>query len=107
MSQNRYNLIKYGLYAKNILQKNTGGQIMKYNVNVVFIDKNTHEFIEHDAFSDGELSLRPVEDEGVIDILLKVNEIMLDDHVYLINSRRYSIDKRKLYIVVERINRRT
>lgn len=77
---------------------------MKYNVNVVFIDKNTHEFIDHDSFVDGEISLRPVEDEGVIDILLRINEIMLDDNVYMVSSRRYSIDRRKLYIVVERKN---
>jgi hypothetical protein len=78
---------------------------MKHNISIVFKDNLTHNFIEHEDFNDNyELVLNSLDDEGTIDILLKVNEIILDDEVFKILSRRFSVIKRKLYITVEKIN---
>ncbi|MCR4434844.1 MAG: hypothetical protein QHH06_04840 [Clostridiales bacterium] len=71
------------------------------HIKVILFDETEKSIIDDENFPNGEFHLHSPNDEGIIDILLKVNEIILDDKVYQISSRRFSLDKVALYINVK------
>lgn len=75
------------------------------HIAVELFDNETKRFIEHESMPDGEFLLGAMGNDGLIHILLEVNEIALEDKVYTILSRRFSIDKLRLILTVKQKNK--
>lgn len=75
------------------------------HISVVLYDVELKSLIEHECLPEGELLLSPWGNEGLIDILLNVNEISLEMKIFHIISRRFSIDKHKLILNVKQKNK--
>lgn len=74
-------------------------------ISVVFYDINTKTFVDSESLHNGELIIDPHADE-LADILLKVDNIFLDDDLYIIESRCFNLDKMKLIIKVKQNTKR-
>jgi hypothetical protein len=75
------------------------------HISVILFDDETKSIIEHESMPEGELLLNSVVHDGLIEILLEVNEIALEDKVYAIISRRFLMDKFRLVLVVKQKNK--
>lgn len=71
------------------------------HIKVILFDEIKRTIVEHDNFPDGEILLHSSNDEGFIDILLEVDELILDQKIYRITARRFSLDKIALYINIK------
>jgi hypothetical protein len=75
------------------------------HISVVLFDDELKSLIEHESMPDGEIILNYAGNEGLIEILLKVNEISLEDKTYQVLSRRFLLDKFKLVLSVRQNNK--
>lgn len=75
------------------------------HIRVVLYDEETKSIIEHESMPEGEFSFHSAGNEGLIDIFLGVNELALEDKIYTVLSRRFSIDQLKMIITVRRRNK--